>query len=1819
MKKRKVRITNTGYLPNSPDKHNDMNIIPSNQITMKKVPFPILGIDNMGNRQMMMPGGEYSFPGQYVTEIPMGKYQKGKQVKQRKVVYTDPEEFKIANQAYTDSLGVYNAPETSYKRFQDINNLIDNNKFEEAKKLIAQEPPYEKHFRRLTILNNREPEHISGLDHHLGGDPKDPNVPKYKKPETIPVLEELTHIEPRPISKLPVSIPQLIPVDYSSYSKPRTIESFDSNYTQRSGQLKKGDYYYDNALKRWQYKPAEQEEVDYNRSKGAVKKQQGGGIYMGDYEFKDGGLVKYQKRGQVSFDEYMMEGLRPRPAVQESTYRSVPIIEQEKKDRAEGVTTKQKVQAAANRKKIAEEEKKEEIKKQLLEQGEIKPATEGTERLKNQFIYAMDQPLDAMGSLMQRGYVPQGNLNGDYETASPMSSVIGAFNPASVIMDVGRVGRDAFEKETYTTWGGAGEAGLNVAGFLPFGSIAQKSKRLLPINPSQEDLKDLYRNRLANVFSDNITEEQARTLERRVLDSNPNTQSIKQNQQKLFDEATEFQDLWTYNKEGKKQVDDYLKPTFDALNAEQHAIVNKREDLKKGLLEERSKIDAALSDPKNFNDFDKLNQRYNEIEKELQEVKNMGRDRFFEINSLLEDLDSEMRSAVYDKDFKRKAQFLIDAGKSSRDPKFNHDLFYTMDLEPFDKSRTRLVYLDETDPSFMSLSDESKEYLRNNYERIGGVRRSDATITLGSKDFPHTSSYIVKEKLPRSITNPFKSKTKDVILDVKNTSFQDVDEVGGVNAHEIRHDTQRIGKWIDTISKYDDDLQYYVSHEDNPVAKEFKDALVEPGLPKSYETWKAAPIEFDAELSKARFKAAKEVMKEYGLSMEDAIKVLKEDRDDYTDYLIEIGDLNKHFKPGTTQEEKRRLIKMLPAVVPAIGAGYVGSQLYNNQQQEPTYRQGGMYLGKYEFKDGGLVKIQNELDTYANGGKIVSELWVEKTGLPWSAAKQMGLSDGSYDRNIQLREELVRGQYDNLNKNPKARTVQQRTTPIKQVVKPAPQVSRKPETVSKPLSTKYGVYNWSQNLPQKNKQDQGQQVFDKEFSTTTRGTLPELKQDPSYKFPTFAEFQEQKRRSVLTATQPRSTSGTLPTKNENSEVPKKDQAYYDLLNSSKIEFNADAESTARTFNRPISPDSLERNKNIQDLLLKDEVAKSQRTTLTAGEPSLFDKMTEAFNDVKESAGEAYEYAAQELADYKESATKKLEEYGILTPSTEGNLVKFEQPKQQVQPKDSVNYYIPPTQVTEDNNADYGEADNKFWGFRYQNSNDSGLVYVPTPRREKLNKDSKFSNVKGVAHFLIQTDATDGFIDPGTKWQLDKDLKSNKYVPFIKKEADGKVRLKYAKGSNEYKNFAEEGYEPFTTLRTLNLSDIDWNKTARPYHNVQAAQADEYKRTGKGMFGKGISNVLTKDGKDTWLVFKDATGKGNKLGQFNGGALVFIIETPNGRVIRDFTGTIQDIENESKNIVKEFKVPAKNVTLGFYDAGSYTAKPKANENNELYFNQYSGFNKADKLSGAALMIPANLEQGGQTLKGYSKGGNTTTQGIYLGKYEFKDGGLVKAQRGLNRRMVRQYPGMKSVYGDRGENLNVIKDKNFIPSEYGYGDIEFMYPGDGLVTYNDEYAYQSPTPDKYTAVYNPKGANKHDVFLDMMHGMRHDPDYMELLNEFETATRNARGADMKHFFDQDAQEDPNFVIDGREQWDKNYIDGMVRAHMYKLASQEKHLPFVNPFGSKPHGTEDYEMELGPNSPEMYQAADQIYNYIKGDKRKDSTSLKKVKIKRAPRKNQ
>ena len=51
-------------------------MIPSNQITMQNVAYPVLGIDDTGHSKIMHPEQSYTYPGTKVFEIPMNGQQK---------------------------------------------------------------------------------------------------------------------------------------------------------------------------------------------------------------------------------------------------------------------------------------------------------------------------------------------------------------------------------------------------------------------------------------------------------------------------------------------------------------------------------------------------------------------------------------------------------------------------------------------------------------------------------------------------------------------------------------------------------------------------------------------------------------------------------------------------------------------------------------------------------------------------------------------------------------------------------------------------------------------------------------------------------------------------------------------------------------------------------------------------------------------------------------------------------------------------------------------------------------------------------------------------------------------------------------------------------------------------------------------------------------------------------------------------------------------------------------------------------------------------------------------------------------------------------------------------------------------------------------------------------------------------------------------------------------------------------------------------------------------------------------------------------------
>ena len=66
-----MKYSKNGYKRNSKDRKNPYNVIPSGDITMEGVDFPVHGTDNLGNQQLMMPGANYTFPGNEVFEVPL--------------------------------------------------------------------------------------------------------------------------------------------------------------------------------------------------------------------------------------------------------------------------------------------------------------------------------------------------------------------------------------------------------------------------------------------------------------------------------------------------------------------------------------------------------------------------------------------------------------------------------------------------------------------------------------------------------------------------------------------------------------------------------------------------------------------------------------------------------------------------------------------------------------------------------------------------------------------------------------------------------------------------------------------------------------------------------------------------------------------------------------------------------------------------------------------------------------------------------------------------------------------------------------------------------------------------------------------------------------------------------------------------------------------------------------------------------------------------------------------------------------------------------------------------------------------------------------------------------------------------------------------------------------------------------------------------------------------------------------------------------------------------------------------------------------------
>lgn len=116
-------VTQKGYKRNSPYVNNKQNIINSGRITMKGVDFPVHGVDEYGNEQMMFPNGEYSFPGNQVIETRMKQNggclecEQKSLIKAQNGITHDKGRYNL----YLDSLAAFNEGERLYEEDENYN------------------------------------------------------------------------------------------------------------------------------------------------------------------------------------------------------------------------------------------------------------------------------------------------------------------------------------------------------------------------------------------------------------------------------------------------------------------------------------------------------------------------------------------------------------------------------------------------------------------------------------------------------------------------------------------------------------------------------------------------------------------------------------------------------------------------------------------------------------------------------------------------------------------------------------------------------------------------------------------------------------------------------------------------------------------------------------------------------------------------------------------------------------------------------------------------------------------------------------------------------------------------------------------------------------------------------------------------------------------------------------------------------------------------------------------------------------------------------------------------------------------------------------------------------------------------------------------------------------------------------------------------------------------------------------------------------------------------------------------------------------------
>lgn len=231
------------------------------------------------------------------------------------------------------------------------------------------------------------------------------------------------------------------------------------------------------------------------------------------------------------------------------------------------------------------------------------------------------------------------------------------------------------------------------------------------------------------------------------------------------------------------------------------------------------------------------------------------------------------------------------------------------------------------------------EYARNYspFLKDNPLYKSEHRITSSSSIFPgydsnmnpETIKEIAKERGKIGGVNMSGYDNNDVVT-LRNHGLYSINpkRISDVGAHEAGHSMQNLGTefypWSKEITAYNTNRSnYYTANEATKIGSDFKDAMVEPIKTKNgyKNSWEASPSELHSELMVAR-KNYYNVLKEVHNDPEKAMKILQNPRDIDIDHMISDQDLNRFFKKSTSDNEKRRLIRLLPSVIGVGGMSY---------------------------------------------------------------------------------------------------------------------------------------------------------------------------------------------------------------------------------------------------------------------------------------------------------------------------------------------------------------------------------------------------------------------------------------------------------------------------------------------------------------------------------------------------------------------------------------------------------------------------------------------------------------------------------------------------------------------------------------------------------------------------------------------------------------------------------------------------------------------------------------------------------------------------------